>query len=240
MRVSKMNELQVSKIIKSGDDWALYKIPFIEANIGNFIYDLNLAHKNFKDVFVNVDSSLTRKQELTVGDLPSIWDRANVNDFIASELKDKESNLSGYSFYNIFSLTSPSPYFYELYGIFRNIVRCHLGARPIWFQCWMNFHTPDSVLPWHNHAFPYHGYISIDPHDTTTLFKTYDDFEQEVESPIGYEIENRPGQIYFGPGWRPHKVQVNEEFDRPRLTLGFDISFQGDIPDSQFSMHPLL
>ena len=72
------------------------------------------------------------------------------------------------------------------------------------------------------------------------MFKTYDDFGQEVEAPIGYEIENRPGQIYFGPGWRPHKVQVNEEFDRPRLTLGFDISFQGDIPDSQFSLHPLL
>jgi hypothetical protein len=236
-----MDENQVSSIIKSGSDWALYKVPFIEANLSNFIYDLNLAHKNFKDVFVNVDSSLTRKQELTVGDLPSLWERSqNIDNFIESELNDPGSNLSGYSFYNIFNLTSPSPYFYELYYIFRNIIRCHLGNRPIWFQCWMNFHKPDTVLNWHNHAFPYHGYISIDPHNTTTMFKDHDDPQTVDEAPLLYEIENKPGQIYFGPGWRPHKVRVDEEFDRPRLTLGFDISFQADIPDSQFSLMPLL
>lgn len=236
-----MSEQQVAHIIKAGNDWALYKVPFIEANLNNFIYDLNLAHKNFKDVFVNVDSSLTRKQELTVGDLPALWERSeNIDNFIQSELSNPQSNLSGYSFYNIFNLTSPSPYFYELFYIFRNIIRSHLGNRPIWFQCWMNFHSSDGVLNWHNHAFPYHGYISIDPHNTTTLFKDHDDPATVENAPLLYEIENKPGQIYFGPGWRPHKVQVNEEFDRPRLTLGFDISFQADIPDSQFSLMPLL
>ena len=236
-----MDQQQVASIIKSGGDWTLYKIPFIESNLNHFIYDLNVAHKNFKDIFVNVDSSLTRRQELTIGDLPTFLNRSeNIDNFIESELNDSKANLSGYSFYNIFSLTSPSPYFYELFYIFRNIVRLHLGARPIWFQCWMNFHKSNEVLNWHNHTFPYHGYISIDPHNTTTLFKDHDDPTTVENAPLFYEIENKPGQLYFGPGWRPHKVQVNEEFDRPRLTLGFDISFDADTPSSQFSMHPLL
>ena len=243
-----MNEQQVVNIIKSGHDWALYNIPFIVEHQDKFIYDLNLSHANFKDVFVNADSSLTRRDQLKVGDVPRLFNHVETSpNSIANELEEIKSNPgaahithSGYSFYNIFSLTSPSPYFYELYSIFRNIIKMHLGSRPMWFQCWMNFHSSDSVLNWHNHAFPYHGYISIDPHNTTTLFKDHDDPATVEHAPMLYEIENKPGQIYFGPGWRPHKVQVNEEFDRPRLTLGFDISFQADIPDSQFSMHPLL
>ena len=236
-----MSEEQAAYVLKSGNDWALYKVPFIESNLNNFIFDLNLAHKNFKDIFVNVDSSLTRRQELTVGDLPTLWGKSeNIDNFIQSELSNPQSNLSGYSFYNIFNLTSPSPYFYELFYIFRNIVRLHLGNRPIWFQSWMNFHRSDSVLNWHTHTFPYHGYISINPHNTTTLFKDHEDPSTVEDAPLLYEIENKPGQIYFGPGWRPHKVKVNEEFDGPRLTLGFDISFQADIPDSQFSLMPLL
>ena len=141
-----MDQQQVASIIKSGGDWTLYKIPFIESNLNHFIYDLNVAHKNFKDIFVNVDSSLTRRQELTIGDLPTFLNRSeNIDNFIESELNDSKANLSGYSFYNIFSLTSPSPYFYELFYIFRNIVRLHLGARPIWFQCWMNFHKSNEI-----------------------------------------------------------------------------------------------
>jgi hypothetical protein len=236
-----MNETQVCQIIKGGGDWALYNVPFIVENQDSFIYDLNISHANFKDVFENADSSLTRRDHLTLGDVPRFFNHVeNAGNSIANCLNSSNITHSGYSFYNIFSLTSPSPYFYELYSIFRNIVRMHLGARPIWFQCWMNFHSSDNVLGWHNHAFPYHGYISIDPHKTTTLFKEHDDPTTVEDAPIFYEIENNPGQIYFGPGWRPHKVRVDEKFDRPRLTLGFDISFQADIPDSQFSLHPLL
>lgn len=237
-----MNEDQIVKIIKCGSgDWALYNVPFIVEHQDKFIYDLNVAHRNFKDVFVNADSSLTRRQEVTLKDLPAVLNQfQNLENFIETEMKCPNANLSGYSFYNIFSLTTPSPYFYELYTIFRSIVRMHLGSRPIWFQCWMNFHSSDNVLGWHNHAYPYHGYISIDPHKTTTLFTDHDDPATVEDSSILYEIENKPGQIYFGPGWRPHKVRVDEKFDRPRLTLGFDISFKPDIPDAQFSLHPLL
>ena len=223
----------ITQTLKSGCDWSLYYVPFIAENKDSFVYDLNVAHKNFKNVFRNVDSSLTRKQEITLGDLPSILNVDDDSKFIENEINNGE-DLSGYSFYNIYNLTSPSPYFFELYNVFRNIIKLHLGNRPIWFQSWMNFHTPDTVLDWHDHDWAYHGYISIDPHNTTTKFK------DKKTNEMLYEIDNKPGQIYFGPGHRIHKVFVNENFDKPRLTLGYDISLTPSEPDAQFSLLPLL
>ena len=82
---------------------------------------------------------------------------------------------------------------------------------------------------WHGHAFDYHGYISIDPQDTTTVFKDPD-----------YQIKNYPGQIYFGPGGRIHKVSVDSDFTQPRITLGFDIHLNPETPDGTFALLPLL
>ena len=77
-------------------------------------------------------------------------------------------------------------------------------------QCWLNYHTPDKVLDWHTHEWNYHGYISIDPKDTKTVFD-------------GYEIDNEIGNIYIGPGYRYHKVVTKDNFYEPRITLGFDV-----------------
>lgn len=220
------------EIVNSGRDWVVYKSALIENYQQDMIHELNLAYENFKNVFVNVDSSLTRRQELTFGDLPAILNGSDPN-FIEKEMQNPDANLSGYSFYNVFALTSPSPLYYELYCQLRSIIRLHVGNIPLWFQCWLNFHRPDQVLDWHDHHWDYHGYISIDPKDTVTKFRCKDD---------KYEIVNKTGQIYFGPGYREHKVFVNSEYTGPRLTLGFDISAQPKKPqpDAQFSLLPLL
>ena len=77
----------VTKILKSGDDWALYHVPFVAENKDHYVSDLNIAYKNFKDVFKNADSSLTRKQDITLGDLPVILNGdQNINNFIEDEM----------------------------------------------------------------------------------------------------------------------------------------------------------
>ena len=70
--------------------------------------------------------------------------------------------------------------------------------------------------------------MSIRPHYTTTTFGDY-------------EVKNEIGNIYIGPGHRDHKVIVNKEWkdDMPRLTLGYDIITDVNIPDNQFSAIPL-
>ena len=128
----------------------------------------------------------------------------------------KHNNLGStwnYKFYNIFSLTAYSEYFYGLYSQISHIARVKVADnRPLWIQAWLNFHQPDEVLKWHNHAqCIYHGYISIDPKNTSTRF---DD----------YTIKNETGKIYIGPSYRNHEVVIHEPFDTPRITLAFDIS----------------
>jgi hypothetical protein len=139
---------------------------------------------------------------------------------------DRDSTL-GYSFYNIFSITSPSPLFYDILQELKRELRQFIGHNDrLWFQSWANYHMPNEVLDWHNHEWPWHGYISIDPKKTKTVFE-------------GYEIINELGNVYIGPGYRKHKVVVLEPFYSPRITLGFDIETNPGPSHKLFSLIPL-
>ena len=38
-----------------------------------------------------------------------------------------------------------------------------------------------------------------------------------------YEVKNEVGNIYIGKGFKKHYVKVEEKFDTPRITIGFDV-----------------
>ena len=79
---------------------------------------------------------------------------------------------------------------------------------------------------------------------TTKQYKDLKDSITKFHDPntnVRYEIKNEVGNIYFGPGWdRKHKVCVNENYSGNRITLGYDIHTQPDLPDDQYSLIPLL
>ena len=132
-----------------------------------------------------------------------------------------------YDKYNIFSLTSGSILFFDLFKELRNIIKSEIKDEYVWIQSWMNFHTQDQVLDWHNHSWQYHGYICIDPKNTTTEFENY-------------TIYNKIGQIYFGPGNRLHKVNVIEPYDGHRITIGYDITTDPIMDTMCFGLFPLI
>jgi len=132
-----------------------------------------------------------------------------------------------YRNYNFFSLSSGSYALFEVYKELRSVIKSELGDRRMWFQSWLNYHDCDSVLGWHTHEWDYHGYISIDPKNTITKFKEY-------------EVVNKVGQIYFGPGNREHMVECCERFSDYRITIGFDISFDLDPMHGCMGMFPLV
>jgi len=132
-----------------------------------------------------------------------------------------------YDKYNIFSLTSGSILFYKLFSELRDIIRSEVSSDYIWIQSWLNFHTRDNVLDWHNHSWDYHGYISIDPKSTTTQFEDY-------------TIENKIGQIYFGPGNRMHRVNVLQPFEGHRITIGYDVTTDPMMDTMCFGLFPLI
>ena len=115
-----------------------------------------------------------------------------------------------YDRYNLFGLTSPTKVFYDLFKELRGFVYDYTDG-DLWMQSWVNYHNPDQLLQWHNHDWPIHGYICVNPHLTKTVFD-------------GYEIENRIGDVYIGPGNRYHRVEMIEPFYTPRITIGFDIT----------------
>ena len=129
--------------------------------------------------------------------------------------------------YNIFSLTAGYYSFYEIYKELILLVKSELGNRRMWMQAWLNYHNHDQVLGWHNHDWDYHGYISIDPKNTVTEFRDY-------------KIENKVGQIYFGPGQREHRVVCLDEFSDTRLTIGFDVSLDLFAGNGCLGMLPVL
>ena len=125
-----------------------------------------------------------------------------------------------FSKYNTFSLTAGLPYYYNLYKTLINIFKDYdntYNTNGLYFASWINYHTTNEVLDWHYHEDSYaHGYISIRPQDTKTLF-------------TGYEIINNVGNIYIGKSvlksgeFNKHKVEIENNFDEPRITIAFDL-----------------
>lgn len=218
--------------LQRGDDWALYRSTVVENESEEMKTQLGRAYRLFKNTFTGCDSSL-KSDKFTLSALPELFRDTSDEDKQALQDVMQSGDLSGYRFYNVFNLTSPSPLFWFLLKEISFVVRTELKSdAPMWMQCWMNMHKPNEVLGWHDHHFPYHGYISIDPKDSVTQFK---------EDDLRYDIKNEVGNIYFGPGWkRMHRVVVNNEYDGPRITLGFDITLEPNLPDDQFSIIPLL
>lgn len=145
---------------------------------------------------------------------------------VKTSFGNKDTTWS-YNEYNIFSLTAGSVYFYNLFKELKQIIITELPNKMLWMQAWLNVHDSDTVLDWHNHDWDYHGYISIDPKKTTTDFKEY-------------SIENRVGQIYFGPGHRLHKVNVLEPFNDKRITIGYDVTTDPMMDTGCYGLIPLV
>lgn len=159
----------------------------------------------------DADQYIVRQCDFIADNLTDIFEDLRVAHENFKRLFPNEDSTWSYSKYNIFALTAPSTNFYKIFSELRNVVRSQLGwDRPLWIEAWLNYHTADQVLDWHHHEFDYHGYISIDPKNTKTIFENY-------------EIVNKPGQIYFGPGNRLHKVEILEPFEGVRTTIGYDI-----------------
>ncbi len=142
-------------------------------------------------------------------------------------LLDSTDTTKDYYRYNLFSITAGSIYFYNLFAELRDIIRSEIPDKPLWIQSWVNLHEYDKVLDWHNHSWPYHGYISIDPKRTVTEFEEY-------------SISNHVGQIYFGPGNRLHRVKVLEKFEGLRITIGYDVTDDPIMHTGCLGLIPLL
>ena len=157
-------------------------------------------------------------------------DFINQCNFINNTLKEKyrvRDTTWEYQSYNVFCITSTSILFYQLYKELNSYIREFVGnKKPLWIQAWLNYHKDEDAekkLQMHGHSGAYHGYISIDPQDTTTIFRN------------GLQINNKPGQIYLGPGYNvtdgifptshpwDHAVKINKPYKGNRITIGFDL-----------------
>lgn len=127
------------------------------------------------------------------------------------------NSTKDYRNYNVFALAPGNAHYYYMYKMIQAVSQPWTQNQPSWIMAWLNYHKPDEVLGWHDHLeSTAHGYISIDPHDTAT------EFEQ-------FTIENSVGQIYAGPCGLRHRVVVRNTFDRPRITLAFQVSTISDF-----------
>lgn len=128
----------------------------------------------------------------------------------------------GYNVYNLFAISAGYEMFFNLYKDLQYIVRDYLQTdEPLWMQSWANYHYENDLLDWHAHfGWACHGYISIDPKDSITMFE-------------GFEIANEVGNIYIGPSSVQHKVYSNGQYEGHRITCGFDIGTKDVLLEMQ-------
>tara|TARA_B100000902_G_C27174718_1_gene845741 strand:- start:306 stop:941 length:636 start_codon:yes stop_codon:yes gene_type:complete len=142
-----------------------------------------------------------------------------------------------YGRYNIFGVTSPTDVFYQLWEELNEIVYQYTKADRLWIQSWMNCDPDHDPLMRHHHIWPWHGYITIRPHKTRTVF---DDGTQNKIGNTIFEIENEIGNVYIGPGELFHRVVVDEKYseDTPRYTIGFDLNHERLRMSSEIGLMP--
>jgi len=117
-----------------------------------------------------------------------------------------------YRYYNLSTLTVGCPLYHKLFIDLQRIIRKEANHnKPLWYQCWLNFHNENEVLKWHNHPHClFHGYINIDPKKTETEFENY-------------KITNKTGLLYMGKAGLMHRVNVLSPFQGKRITIAFDV-----------------
>lgn len=162
----------------------------------------------------------------------------DICDYASQLLKNEFSNAPNttwiYNQYNIFSYTASSILFYDLYKDLNKSIRDYVGDdRRVWMQAWLNFLSYDeveNVLGSHGHDWDVHGYIAVDPKDTTTEFTKF-------------AVKNKIGNIYIGPCGDDykHKVVNDGKWDGKRITIGFDCTFAEDVVHaSNNKLYPIL
>ena len=123
-----------------------------------------------------------------------------------------------YRHYNFTTLTAGCPLYYKFFKDLKNIIRkFSKHNKPLWYQCWLNFHKQGEVLKWHHHEnSSFHGYVSIDPKNTETQFSNY-------------TIKNEIGKMYLGNSYQKHKVNVLTPYEGKRITIAFDVFDEKDF-----------
>ena len=138
--------------------------------------------------------------------------------------KDLDST-SSYNSYNFFTASDFHPLSYNLLKDIKVSIKDYIGEdKPIFIRAWLSFHMPSEVLDWHQHEIECHGYVSIEPKFTETLFKD----KMSTEEDCDYKVINEIGKIYIGPGRRWHSVFVKKSYLQPRITIAFDIVHEFD------------
>jgi len=188
------------------------------------IYELDFIKKNHKQVLNDTDT---------------------IREIIEDQVKSKDTTWN-YNRYNVFSSAAFSFLYWEIYRNLSQILRDFSYDKfnvkkdyPIWCQAWLNYHDTESIvedkLKLHGHECDFHGYISIDPQDTTTEFVN------------GLKIKNTIGKLYVGPGLFQypsesfkHRVVVNSPNNAPRITIGFDANFSRTNRFSEHYWFPIL
>ena len=124
----------------------------------------------------------------------------------------ERSPTTFYRYYNCTGLFVGSLMYHKMFkDVFKIIKKFSKTKEPLWFQCWLNMHKENELLKWHNHSESlFHGYVSIDPKNTETVFKNY-------------TIENKIGNVYIGPSKNNHKVVNKNPYSGERITIAFDV-----------------
>ena len=133
----------------------------------------------------------------------------------------KQSTTGLYNQYNSMTLLVGSVKYYKMFKDVFKIIRKYANTKkPLWLQSWLNIHDEQQLLTWHNHGDSlFHGYISIDPKDTETVFKDY-------------IIKNKIGNVYIGPSASYHKVVCKKKFKNKRITIAFDVVDEKSIKET--------
>jgi hypothetical protein len=121
--------------------------------------------------------------------------------------------------YNIFMC--PDQAMIELYYTIGYQIKPYLEDRHYMIRGWANVFSIGQGLDWHRHwhspMTSWHGFYCVDVGESATYYKI--PMETTIKT-----VTSKDGLLVFGKnGGDEHKTSVWRNFNKPRITIGFDI-----------------
>merc|ERR1711907_107489 len=98
----------------------------------------------------------------------------------------------------------------------------YIEPHPLYIMCWCNFFRHDradaNALHWHEHMWPYQGYLSVDSEGGATNFRS------NVHTGKRFRFDHTTGMLFLLPGGTLHASAPWTNPEHARITVAFNLA----------------
>jgi hypothetical protein len=207
-------------------------------NLHGVPFHVAMTPKPFLDKFGELRTHLLKMEKE--------WMKLPILDWKDKKGPSYNTTSARYDQFNVLTLADKVPIVGELKDFFKEAIKEFLGTMgrspefvsgspyfrehvkyiepmPLYIMCWCNFFYADKAgansLHWHEHMWPFQGYLSVDSETSGTNFRS------NVDVGKRWRFDHTTGMLFLLPGGTLHRSTPWKHPGHARITVAFNLAF---------------